>query len=103
MAAGFPVKSTWLTSTKAGNFPTWSGLTYSNASKYHPESRDTIKGHMVQSRNNVQPTKDCSNNIPTNTTPDKHTPLPRKLSNKLHLRDEPLRKLYNNDRDRFSV
>ena len=52
---------------------------------------------------NGKPAKDCSNNIPTDTTSDKHIPLPSKLYNKLHLRDEPLRKLYTNDCDRFSV
>ena len=31
-AAGFPVKSTWLAAIKAGNFSTWPGLTYANAS-----------------------------------------------------------------------
>ena len=32
-AAGFPVKSTWLAAIKAGNFSTWPGLTYANASR----------------------------------------------------------------------
>lgn len=31
-AAGFPVKSTWLAAIKAGNFASWPGLTYANAS-----------------------------------------------------------------------
>ena len=48
VAAGFPFKSTWLAATKAGNFDIWPGLTYSNASKYYPESSETIKSHMVQ-------------------------------------------------------
>ena len=33
-ADGFPVKSTWLKAIKAGNFASWSGLTFKNASKY---------------------------------------------------------------------
>ncbi len=31
-AAGFPVKSTWLAAIKAGNYSSWPGLTYANAS-----------------------------------------------------------------------
>jgi hypothetical protein len=47
-AAGFPVKSTWLAAIKAGNFASWPGLTYANASKFCPSSDETIKGHLSQ-------------------------------------------------------
>ena len=33
-AAGFPVRDTWLKAIKAGNFTSWPGLPYQNASKY---------------------------------------------------------------------
>ena len=42
-AAGFPVKSTWIKAIKAGNFYTWPGLMCANATKYYPESIETIK------------------------------------------------------------
>ena len=32
--AGFPVNSTWIGDHKAGNYASWPGLTYANASKY---------------------------------------------------------------------
>ena len=46
-ATGFPVKSIWLAAIKDGNFSTWPGLTYANASKYCPASEKTIKGHLT--------------------------------------------------------
>ena len=49
-AAGFPVKSTWLTAITDRNYDTWPGLTLKNANKYFPESKETLKGHIVQSR-----------------------------------------------------
>ena len=33
-AAGFPVKPTWLTSIKTGNYASWPGLTSAKASNY---------------------------------------------------------------------
>ena len=56
-ASGFPVKSTWLRAIKIGNFEMWKGLTYSNASKYCPQAVETMKVHMFQSYQGVQPTK----------------------------------------------
>ena len=48
-ASGLPVKSTWIRAIKRGNFETWPGLTYSNATNYFPRAVETIKEHMVQS------------------------------------------------------
>ena len=56
-AAGYPVRSTWLTAIKAGNFKTWPGLTYNNVRHYCPSSDETLKGHMVQTRQNIRSTK----------------------------------------------
>ena len=56
-AAGFSVKSTWLAAIKSGNFSTWPGLTYTNASKYFPTSDETIKGHLTHSQQGVRSTK----------------------------------------------
>jgi len=55
-AAGFPVKSTWLAAIKAGNFASWPGLTYANASKFCPSSNKTIKGHLTQVRQGLRST-----------------------------------------------
>lgn len=55
--AKFPLKSTWLEAIKAKWFATWLGHTYANASKYFPESEETINGHMTQSRQGVRSTK----------------------------------------------
>ena len=54
---GFPLKSTWFEAIKAGWYATWPWLTYANASKYLPESGETIKGHMTQSQQGVRSTK----------------------------------------------
>ena len=64
-AAGFPVKSTWLAAIKAGNFSTWPGLTYTNASRYCPTSEETIKGHLTQSKQGFLSTKTCPLSLPT--------------------------------------
>ena len=56
-AAGFPVKSTWLAAIKAGNYSSWPGLSYTNASKYCPVSIETLQGHIKQSRQGVRSTK----------------------------------------------
>jgi hypothetical protein len=54
---GYPVKSTWLRAIKAGNFVGWPMLTERNVSKYHPETDETLKGQMSQTRKNVRSTK----------------------------------------------
>jgi hypothetical protein len=54
---GYPVKSTWLKAIKAGNYIGWPLLTEHNVKKYYPESTETPKGHLNQSRKNVRSTK----------------------------------------------
>jgi hypothetical protein len=51
---GYPVKSTWLKAVKAGNFIGWPLLTEKNVAKYYPETVETPKGHMAQTRKNVR-------------------------------------------------
>ena len=34
--AGYPVRLSWLNAIKAGNYASWRGLTYNNASQYYP-------------------------------------------------------------------
>ena len=54
---GYPVKSTWIKAVKAGNFAGWPLLTEKNIAKYYPETTETAKGHLNQSRKNVRSTK----------------------------------------------
>ena len=54
---GYPVKSTWLKAVKAGNFVGWPLLTAQNVNKYYPETNETPKGHLNQTRKNVRSTK----------------------------------------------
>eukprot|EP00804_Cyclotella_cryptica_P019044 CCRYP_014460-RA/>CCRYP_014460-RA protein AED:0.28 eAED:0.28 QI:0/0/0/1/1/1/3/0/673 len=54
---GYPVKSTWLKAVQAGNFIGWPLLTVRNIQKYFPETVETPKGHLNQSRKNVRSTK----------------------------------------------
>ena len=57
-AAGYPVRFTWLNAIKAGNYSSWTGLTYKNVSRYFPSADETIKGHMVQTRQGARSTKE---------------------------------------------
>ena len=96
--AGFPVKSTWLGAIKAGNYATWPGLTYANASKYCPLSVESVKGHLTQSRQGVRSTK-------PKPTPDLD-PVPIKQTTKtqeLFIRTEPISKLYTENMGRFPI
>ncbi len=54
---GYPVKSTWLKAIKAGNYVGWPMLTERNVQKYYPETIETAKGHLNQTRKNVRSTK----------------------------------------------
>ena len=52
-----PSKSTWLKAIKAGNYVGWPMLTERNVQKYYPETIETAKGHLNQTRKNVRSTK----------------------------------------------
>ena len=54
---GYPVRSTWLKAVQAGNFVGWPLLTAKNIQKYYPDSVETPKGHLNQTRKNVRSTK----------------------------------------------
>jgi hypothetical protein len=53
VVCGYPVKSTWLKAEKTGNFVGWPILTEKNVTKHYPDTAETQKGHMNQSRKNV--------------------------------------------------
>ena len=77
---GFPAKSTWLKAIKAGNFIGWPLLTERNVSKYYPETVETPKGHMNQTRKNVRSTKP--------------KPMPLEISNTTQLRGKKQRDVF---------
>ena len=97
---------------KRGNFETWTGHTYSNASNYCPQAVETMKFHMVQSSQGVQSTK-------KKTTPpliimremlkdapgkeDLEDISPPIKTNKLHIWNKLIRKLYTDDCGRFPI
>jgi hypothetical protein len=57
---GYPVKLTWLKAIKAGNYVGWPMLNERNVQKYYPETIETPKGHLNQTRKNMQSTKEKS-------------------------------------------
>jgi hypothetical protein len=77
---GYPVKLTWLKAIKAGNYIGWPMLTERNINKYYPETSETSKGHMNQTRKNVGSTK------------AKQTPL--ETCDTLHLHGKKVRDIY---------
>ena len=56
-ALGFQTKATMLTAVRHGNLVTFPGLTADAIKKHFPESDETQKGHMRQSRKGVRSTK----------------------------------------------
>jgi hypothetical protein len=52
-----PVKSTWITAIKNGNFSSWPGLTEHDVEKHLSKSTSTTKGHLNQQRQNARTTK----------------------------------------------
>ena len=56
-ALGFPTKATLLAAARKGNLVTFPGMTVENISRFFPESDETQKGHMRQTRQGVRSTK----------------------------------------------
>jgi hypothetical protein len=54
---GYPIKLTWLKAIKVGNYMGWPMLTERNVQKYYPKTNKTTKGHLNQTRENMQSTK----------------------------------------------
>jgi hypothetical protein len=52
-----PVKSTWISAIKNGNFSSWTGLTEHAVEKNLSKSTSTEKGHLNQQRQNARTTK----------------------------------------------
>ena len=56
-ALGFPTKATLLHAICHKNLVTFPGMTSDNVNKFFPESNETQKGHMKQTKQGVRPTK----------------------------------------------
>jgi hypothetical protein len=52
-----PVKSTWVTAIKNGNFSSWPGLIEHAVEKHLSKTAATTKGHLNQQRQNARTTK----------------------------------------------
>ena len=50
---------------RAGNFLGWPLLTVENVQKHYPETEETPKGHLNQSRHSVRSTKSKAIPLPT--------------------------------------
>ena len=79
---GYTVKSTWIKAIKAGNLTGWPMLNERNVAKYYPETKETPKGHMNQTKKNVRSTK------------QKATPLEK--SDTTTLKGKKVRNIYTN-------
>jgi hypothetical protein len=58
-----PVKSTWISAIKNGNFTSWPGLTEQAVEKHLSKSTSTTKGHLNQKRQNARTTKVKDTNV----------------------------------------
>jgi hypothetical protein len=76
---GYPVKSTWLKAIKAGNYVGLPMLTERNVQKYYPETIETAKGHLNQTRKNVRSTKAKPTPLETCDTSQLHEESSRHL------------------------
>lgn len=118
-AAGFPVRDTWLSAIKAGNYDSWPGLTYNNAARYCPSADETLKGHFVQQRQGLRSTKKEKSdpgapqdsptseptsrpeNAPQDSPTSEPSSKPTAMANELHIKVEHISKLYTDDTGRF--
>ena len=85
---------------KAGNFSTWPGLTYTNASIYCPSSEETVKCHLTQAKQGIRSTK---TGPPSLLTPPNNGKKHPKSIKELHLWVKPISMLYIDNTGRFPV
>ena len=88
------MRDTWLKAIKNKNYASRPGLTYENAKKYCPSADETIKGHLVQSRQGVRLTQ------PKVQHKQQQVPaLPS--TNDIHIIVELISRRYTDDTGRF--
>ena len=104
---GFPVRHTWLRAIKAGNYASWPGLTYQNAAKYCPDADETLRRHMVQTRQGVRSThphqRRHRHDPPQPPLAHDNLLTTQSPTNELHIHVEHVSKLYTDDTGRFPV
>jgi hypothetical protein len=57
VAAGFPVKETFIKAVRSGNYATWPKLTVNLIHKYMPDSDETAEGHLKGQPQGIRSTK----------------------------------------------
>ena len=67
---GYPAKSTWLKTIRAGNFAWWPLVTIKNVYKYYLITDKTAMGRLNQSRAGVRSTKRKSDLLPESIKED---------------------------------
>ena len=109
-ASGYPVIPTWLNTTKSGNYASWWGLTYNNASRYCPLADETIKGHMVHTGQGIRSTRksylenpETTAAVPAEQQAEKTTQELGSPPNEIHIRAIHTSKLYIDDTGGFPV
>jgi flagellar hook-length control protein FliK len=65
-----PVKPTWITAIKHGNFISWPGLAEHAVEKHLSKSTATTKGHLNQKRQNARTTQIKTTNADTESDID---------------------------------
>jgi len=103
-AAGFPTKAMLLTSIRSNNLVTFPGMTADNIRKFFPESDETQKGHMKQTRQGVRSTKviDEDAMLEAETHP-KPTPGVKIKDVYLRVFDTTKKAMYTNQPGRFPI
>ena len=102
-AARFPVSTTWLKAIKVGNYRTRIGITLANTTAYCPSVDETIKRHIVQSRQGILSTKPKIPRIPIPDTSPEESPLPYTRSIELQMHTVHISKLYTDDTGRLPI
>ncbi len=95
---GYPVKSTWLKAIKVGNYVGWPMLNECNVQKYYPETTETAKGHLNQTRKNVRSTKTKTAPLETCYTSQLHGKKVRNVYTKTYMVRETM---FSNQTGRF--
>ena len=97
-AAGYLVRSTWLTAISSGNYSLWLGLTLANATKYYTKATATIMGPLFQK---IQRVRSNRPKLPTTISTDQQPP--QVCSNEVYILVTPISKLYTDDTGRFPI
>lgn len=99
-ALGFPTKATLLTAAQNGNLVTFPGLTLENIKRHFPESDETQKGHMRQTRQGVRSTKVVDEDAMLGVQP---TPGVKHKDIYLRVFDATKKTMYSNQTGRFPI